>query len=119
MSMKEELISQIFSETEGIIGVFEILPSNKIDKYRILDEKKHKPSEMLPFLQNLVSETKKICSVLKDTPTEIIANSSDYTFLINTIKTDGSSLVLMLPKEGNIGVAKVIAQKVVAQCKSK
>jgi len=117
--MKEELINQIFSETEGIIGVFEILPSNTINKFRILDEKKHKPAEMLPFLQNLVSETKKICSVLKDKPTDIIANSSDYTFLITTIKTDGSSLVLMLPKEGNIDVAKVIAKKVVDQCKSK
>jgi len=119
MSIKEELINQAFSETNDLMGVFEILPSNAINKYRILDEKKHKPAEMLPFLQNLVSETKKICSVLKETPTEIIANSSDYTFLITTIKTDGSSLVLMLPKEGNIGVAKVIAQRVVAQCKSK
>ena len=119
MSMKEELINQIFSETEGIIGVFEILSSNTIDKYRILDEKTHKPSEMLLFLNNLVSETKKICFALKDNPAEIIANSVDYTFLITTAKTDGSSLVLMLPKEGNIDVAKVIAKKVVDQCKSK
>jgi hypothetical protein len=117
--MKEELINQIFSETEGIIGVFEILASNTINKFRILDEKTHKPSEMFPFLNNLVSETKKICSALKDNPTEIIANSADYTFLITAAKTDGSSLIMMLPKDGNIGLAKVVAQRIVAQMKSK
>jgi hypothetical protein len=118
MSIKAELINQIFSEAEGILGVFEILSSNEIKKFRITDEKAYKPSEILPFLNNLISESRKICSAFKDNPIEMIANSADYIFLITTIKTDGSSLIIMLPKDGNIGLAKVIAQKVVAQLKT-
>lgn len=117
MSIKEEIIKQIFSESDDIQAVFEILGTNSISTYKILDEKKHKPSEILPFLQDIIKEIKKICAGLKDKPIEIIANTNSFTYLITTIKIDGSSLILMLPKESNIGVAKVIAQKAVAQWK--
>lgn len=118
MSLGDKIFKQIFSETEDIRGVFEILSDNKIGDYEILDKKEIKSNELLSFLSSLTSQFKEICDSIKDSPMEIIANTSDYTFLIAPLGTDGSNMIVMSRKEGNIGLIKTIVHKTVAQYKS-
>jgi hypothetical protein len=119
MSLGEKILKQIFSETEDIHAVFEVLPTNKVGDYKILDQKKTKADDLLPFLNTLALQVKGISSAVKDQPMEIIANTTDFTFLIAPFGTDGSNLVVMLKKEGNIGLVKMIVHKTISNYKSK
>lgn len=119
MSLGDKIIKQIFSETEDIQAVFEVLPDNKIGDHKLLDQKKMKADDLLPFLSNLSAQVKGISSAVKDQPMEIIANTADFTFLIAPYGTGGSSIVVMLKKEGNIGLVKMIIHKTISQHKSK